>query len=1005
MARLIPQAFRIASAVLAASGLALTGRADNAPSRWAVRAWQSDDGLPNNMVAGIAQTPDGYLWIATATRVARFDGVRFDPVPRDVFGSEFAPHSVGALTSSRDGGLWLLMNQGPLVHAVDGKLRFYASGLPTESVQSITEDGSGAVWMTYRGDTVWRMRDGQVRRLTADDGLPGRTIASFARDAHGTLWFVKGGVLGTVQQDRFEPVAHLPQATVTARVAPAHAGGVWVATNTQLFRYTRDTGLVERGTFQSDQRGDEARALLEDRDGGVWIGTATNALFHFDGSRFEAIATSHREIETLFEDREGNIWVGTGGGGIDEVRPRTVELAYAPGVPLESVQSLAEDTSGRLWAVAPSGSLLRREGDRWTNLSERPDAPRGLVSCVTADTAGGVWIGTRNHLLHHWSHGTVRTWRDTDGLGMRNIHTLLLARNGDLWIAGNGPESIQRLRDGALTTLSLPTNVRVIRAATQDAAGNVWFGTSRGVLLRVAGDRVVDETSAMGGIRSIRCLAADDDGGIWIGFADYGVGYLRDGRFAVVGSERGLRDDGISAVLADGAGWLWFASNRGIFKVRRDDLRHALAQPDARVRPVVYGRSEGVPSLQALGGASPNCVRTRDGRLWLPMTTGLAIVNPQSVREDPVPPPVLLRQVTVDEAVVASYGGPIPVASGVDPRTVGDGLRLAPEHRRIEFEWTALSFLAPENLRFRYRLDGFDEKWTDGSANRVATYSRLPAGRYAFRVQAALGSGAWSEMQPPLAFTVEPFLWQTWWFQLVAIGIFTGAVAASVRYVSFRRLRRRVRALEQQAALEKERARIARDIHDDVGNRLTKITLLSGLALQDRTEPERAAEHIAKISSTARQITDSLDEIVWAVNPRNDTLAHLIDYIGQFALEFLHAAGLRIELDLPDRVAERTVPAEVRHNLFLVVKEALNNTVRHAHARSVRVQIAATAAMLDIVVADDGHGFARSGDDAGDGLRNMRQRAAEIGGEFELQSTPAGTTLRLRYRWVAPPTN
>jgi signal transduction histidine kinase/ligand-binding sensor domain-containing protein len=979
-------------------------RADEpAHSPWAVRSWRSDEGLPNNMVLGIAQTPDGYLWFATSTRVARFDGVRFDAAARDVFGPEFAPHTVGALTESRDGGLWLLMNQGPLVHAQGGELRFIASGLPAENVLSVTEDGEGGVWLTYRGETVWRVRGGKVKQLTAEDGLPGRTIASFARDPGGTLWFVKGGVIGVTRGDRLESLAQLPKLNVTARVAPARAGGVWVATNNQLFRYTSEGGLVDCGIFQPDQRGDEARALLEDRNGGVWIGTATNALFHYDGRTFEPIATSHREILCLLEDREGSIWAGTGGGGADQIRPRTLELATAPGMPLESVQSLTEDTAGRLWAAAQNGSLLRHDPDGWVNVSALPESPPGLVSTVAADRQGGVWIGTRNRLLHHWVGGAFTTWRDTSGLGLRNIHTLFVARNGDVYIAGNGPEMLQRWRDGKIVTLPLPANVRVIRAAAEDTAGQVWFGTSRGLLLRIDGDRVIDETPLMGSIMSIRCLTADPAGGLWIGFADFGVGRLQDGHFARVASDQGLPDDGVSQILIDDHDWIWCGANQGIFKVRRDELDQALASRNARVRPIVFGRSDGVPSLQAMGGGSPNTVKARDGRLWMTMTSGLVAINPQPVRDDPGPLPVLLRSVTVDDVVVASYGGPLPVSAGIDLRKVGAGLRLPPEHRRMEFEWTALSFSAPENVRFRYKLDGFDDTWTDGSARHVATYSRLPAGHYAFRVQAALGSGNWSEMKSPLVFVVEPFLWQTWWFQLAVLAGFTASIAATVRYVSFRRLRSRVRALEQQAALEKERARIARDIHDDVGNRLTKITLLSGLALQDRTEPERAAEHIAKISSTARQITDSLDEIVWAVNPRNDTLSHLIDYIGQFALEFLHAAGLKVALDLPERAPERMVPAEVRHNLFLVVKEALNNTVRHAQAQTVQVRIATTAAELVVTITDDGRGFARgAAPAAGDGLRNMRQRITEIGGEFDLQSTPGGgTAIRLQYRWVA----
>ncbi len=972
-------------------------------ARWAVRSWQSDDGLPNNTVLSLAQTPDGYLWVATATRLARFDGRQFEIIPREIFGPAFARHLVGAVRPSRDGGLWLAMDQGPLVHASAGQLQFFAAGMPKENVQTMTEGSDDSVWLTYRGGSVWRVHDGRAQRLTAGDGMPVRSSGNFARDSVGTVWFAKGGAIGVVENDRFKTLVELPRNRAPAEIAAANGGGVWIATNTDLYRDAAGQGLIRCGSFQPDQRGDEASALIEDRRGGVWIGTAVNGVFHYDGATFERITTTHREISSLLEDREGNIWIGTIGGGLDQVRPATVALESAEtGMPFESIVAVTQDTGGRVWTVAQNGWLLRRDANRWTNVSAQKDWPGGLASTVAADPNGGVWIGTKNRLLHHWLNGAYVTIGEKNGLAMRNAHALLVTRGGDVWIGGNAPTSLQRWQNGQLTNWKVPSDLRVIRAAIEDAAGVVWFGTSRGVLLRIAGDRVVDETPKMGGILSIRCLAPASDGSLWIGLADFGVGRLKDGRFVRLGTEQGLPDDGISQILFDDQGWVWFGSNQGVFKVRRDELETAFERRILTVHPVVFGRSDGLPNLQANAGESPNSLRDHDGQLWLPMTTGIVVARSEPRHKELSAPPVRLRRVTVDETVVASYGGAMPVTAGADLQKLVTALRLPPSHRRLEFEWTALSFGAPENVRFRYKLDGLEENWTD-AAGRIATYSRLPAGRYAFRIQAAQANGPWNEMKAPLRFVVEPFFWQTWWFQLVVVGVFTALVAATVRYVSFRRLRSRVRALQEQAALEKERTRIARDIHDDVGNRLTKITLLSNLALKDRRQPEKTAAHIENISSTARQITDSLDEIVWAVNPRNDTLSHLIHYIGQYAVEFLDATQVRLELELPEHPPEITVPAEVRHNLFLVVKEALNNIVRHAGAERVVLRIAADVAGIGVAIGDDGRGFAGApGHDGADGLHNMRQRMTEIGGACEITSQPGhGTNVQLHYRWVA----
>jgi signal transduction histidine kinase len=631
---------------------------------------------------------------------------------------------------------------------------------------------------------------------------------------------------------------------------------------------------------------------------------------------------------------------------------------------------------------------------------------------VTADPSGALWIGTRSHGLFCWKENRLVNWGPTNELAGKTIHTMQIARTGDLWIGEENSNAVQRLRAGKLTTLEAPPkeDLRVVRAMTEDAGGTIWVGTSRGLLLRVEGDRLVRESGrAKSPPISIRCLYATTDGSVWIGYAGSGgggVGRFKDGKLAIVGAEQGLFDDFISHIVADGHGWLWFGGDRGLFKVRQQDLDDRAEQRISRVRSIHFGVGEGLPSLQATFGAAPAAMRSRDGRLWIPMRTALAVVYPDRWSEKSDPPPVVLHRVTVDEHTVAFYGGAVPNgASGVPtPLDLGEPgavLRLPPGHRRVHFAFSALSFSAPENIHLRYRLDDSDDEWREAGTERSADYSRLPAGKYRFRVTACGSDGVWTEPGASFSFTVLPFFWRTWWFGSVLLAAFTLTVIAIVRYVSFRRLRVQMLHLEQQATLHKERARIAKDIHDDLGANLTQIALLGELARQDRAAPEKAGEHVEKISATARQTLKSLDEIVWAVNPRNDTLAHLIDYAGQFALDYLRVAGIRCRLDLPAQVPPREVSTDVRHNLFLVVKEAINNVVKHARATEVWLRVTAADSGLQIAIEDNGCGFDRPAETAGaDGLRNMRQRVEEIGGVCRIESrADAGTRVRVELPW------
>lgn len=986
-----------------------------ATSSWLARPWRSDEGLPNNSVLSLAQTPDGFLWIGTPNGLARFDGVRFEEFAPATFVPE--PHR-GVLAMIRDhaGGLRLAMDRGAVVFLNAGVVRVFLPDherpadrdLPNKALDALAEDGDGALWITYRNGAVCRIKAGKVTRFTDADGLPaGDTICSIACDDAGRVWFVKNGQFGQFRDGKFQALLQLDPAA--ARLAVSHSGGVWICSGFRLLKYREDGRLEDLGAFDPKRTGTQPSVLLEDRSGAVWIGTTFGGLFRFDGSQFESVPTTHPEILSLLEDTEGNVWAGTGGGGLNRIRPRAVELESTDsGLPFEAVQSLAEDVRGVLWAATQNGSLARRADGRWQSVPPNANANwLGDATCVTADARSNVWIGTREHRLLCWRDGAFVAWGDVDQIKGQTVHTLVVGRNGDLWLGEETPTAIQRLRDGKVEDFNLPPDIRVIRAATEDAAGNVWFGSSKGVLLRITGDRVHDETArTTGSPFSIRTLYATQDGSVWVGYAGWGVGRIKAGSFAMIGTKQGLFDDYVSLIVADGRGWLWFGANRGLFKVAQHELDDVADGRAARVRSIHYGRGEGLPGLQANFGAAPGACRTREGRLWLPMRTHLAIVDPERLPEISTPPAVLLTRVAIGDRTVARYGGVLPVTKEdgqevLDLQQPNLALRLPPDHRRVAFEFTALSFVGPENVHFRYQLEGSGEGWVDAATQRSNVYPRLPAGDYRFRVTACNHFGVWNETGAALSFVVAPFFWQTWWFRFATLGGFTAAVIAMVRYVSFRRLRRRLLVLEQQAALHKERARIAKDIHDDLGANLTQISLLGELAEQDRGAPDKVVEHIRIISTTARCAVKSLDEIVWAVNPRNDTLAHFIDYTGQFAVDYLRVAGLRCRLDLPEQTPERELSTDMRHNLFLVVKEAINNTVKHAHATELRLSVSVTEERLQIAIEDNGRGFDQAPTDAGaDGLRNMRQRAADIGGQCWVQGRPgAGAKVTVELPW------
>ena len=960
-------------------------------SAWLTRIWQTDDGLPNNNIHAIVQGQDGYLWVATPVGLMRFDGDHFTKFPLTDFLGETDP-SIYTILPSHAGGLWVVPVYGLTVGVSPefSPVLLPKTGFPKLTPSVVIEDGAGSLWLGY-SSTIYQVKNGQVAQLTGGQGVPAGRVQGLVRDSVGNVWLVKGNHVGVFRDGQFQQLASL--ANGLFHLAAARTNGVWITSDSHLLRCDEQGTLQDLGVFEPENLHADATVVMEDHTGAVWVGTDGGGLFRLGESGFEKIGGVYPYILSLAEDQEGNIWVGTAGGGLVRVSKRGIQLesVASDSSPVE-IESICEDANGMLWGATRDGRLVVRTNGEWQ--TALPDAHwLGQVTCVAADSKGAIWIGTKNRKLHRWLNNEYKTWGAKEGLDNRSIVALLPGSNGDVWVIEEGNSRVQCLHEGQFHNLRLPRDIDGISALAEDTAGNIWFGSTGGELLRAKGNQLVNETPRLPvSGRPICCLYATPDGSLWIGCGGGGLMRLKNGRFTRIGVEQGLTDSYISQIIGDDEGWLWFGTDHGVFKIRQQELEQAMTNRTVQLRPVLYGRNEDLASLEAIfSTASPNilprALHSRDGRVWLLMHTGLVVADPEILRSNAGLPSALLTQVTVDNQPLAAYGGIEQTSSIVNLKTLQSPLRLPPSFRHLEFDFTAINFSAPENLHFRYQLAGFDNDWIDAQSERRAIYSRLTTGNYQFRVEASNGDGSWKEALAPLSITVTPFFWQTWWFRLATLALFTSIILGIARYVSFQRLRSKLRALERQAALDRERARIARDIHDDLGGSLTQIMLLSGLVSRDRSEPDKADGHAQRISSAAKQVTDTLDEIVWAVNPHNDTLPHLINYIGGFTAEFLKTTGLKCCMNLPVHPQEQFVSSEVRHTLFLVVKEALNNIARHAHASEVSLKIVTDEKSMNILIEDNGCGFENEPPNGcADGLRNMRQRMQEIGGQFQVES-------------------
>ncbi|HVU27159.1 MAG TPA: two-component regulator propeller domain-containing protein [Verrucomicrobiae bacterium] len=972
-------------------------------SNWFARVWQSDDGLSDNNVTGVAQTSDGYLWVATQGGLVRFDGVQFKRLSLPtILGMPVG--MIRALTVCNGDHLWLALEGGVVISVSPYETKIYttAQGLPGVRPASITEDADGSVWVGYWDDSACRIANGEVKRFTNKEGLPYTGFCSLVTDVKKQLWFAEGNHVGIFRDGRFASLITTPGRL--AGIAAKDDGGIWIVAGRKLFKYETGETLTQVAELPASGENIEPLALFEDRTKAVWIGTAANGLFRFDGTNVSHVRASHEEVRSVTEDREGNIWVGSSGSGLSRLSLRALELlGVEHGLPFETVQSVCEDADSNLWVVAPNGSLVRQQGKDWQLMNGNPEWPGGQASCVAADEIGKVWIGTVNNGLYEWNDGHYSVIRKTNGLASDKVWTLMTDSQNDIWISLSNPNCVERLRDGKFQKFDLPVGSHFARAMVEDAAHVIWMGTEDGKLLRVKDGVLSDETArTLTKLVPIRCLQATADGSLWIGYASAGLGRLKDGRFTQIGAEQGLPDDFISQILPDDFGRLWIASNKGIFEVQQPELETA-GEPVKNVQPMLFGKNEGLPSLQANFGYGPNFIRLRDGRLCFSMLTGLVMVNPQKISIHQQAVPVLIERVSVDGKILPFPGynqllGNELTASN-EFQSV-HALEIPPEHRELKIDYNALGFAAPQNVRMRYQLLGYDRQPVE-TTQRSVTYSQIPPGRYQFQVTACNDSGVWNQTGAQLNFIVDPFFWQTWWFRAAALLAFTGVIVVAIYYISVRRLHRKVWRLEQESAVEKDRARIAKDLHDDLGAHLSQIAMLSELAQTDLEKPAQARSHIDQIFRNARLLTRSLDEIVWAVNPKNDTLERFVAHVCQFAPEFLRTADIRCRLDMPMDLSSLQLASNVRHQLYLGFKESLHNIVKHAEATEVWLRLKLTDGTIVFTIEDNGRGFETSKvfKNGEDGLLNLHDRMAEIGGRFEQESQPGQGTRTI---FIAP---
>jgi signal transduction histidine kinase/ligand-binding sensor domain-containing protein len=992
--------------LLASTALALNPSLDI--SQYAHTAWTLREGIFQGYIEAMAQTPDGYLWLGTEFGLLRSDGVRF--VPWKFPAGEHLPDSfISGLLAARDGSLWIGTHEG-LARWKDGKLTEYPE-FAGQAVYALIEDTAGTVWTSTGSEDPAR----QLCAIQSDrvqcygsDGSFGKGVLSLYEDRGHNLW-----VAAETGLWRWKPGP--PKLYSVGDFRDQIFGLIEGNDSTMLVAMSREIKRLVNGNLEAypllaDRLQSHPKSLFRDRNGGLWIGTEDQGLLHMHQGRTDrftrADGLSGNTVSSMFEDREGSIWVATV-SGLDRFRDLAVAtVSVKQGLSNNYVRSVVATQDGGVWLGTLNGLNRWKDGTitiyrkhRAQAASRAPGAPvvrevlddglpSDVVQSLFEDSRGRVWVATKDGLAYFEDGRFAPVKAAVDG----SILSITGNSSGNLWLSNVNRGLVHLLRGRVVEAVPWTKFGRkpATFLAFDPARGGVWLGFNEGGVSYFK-DGQVHESYATGdglGEGRVSSLQLDRDGTLWAS-TEGGLSRVKNGSVATLNNKHGLPCNTVRWTMEDDFHSLWLYTACGLVRIARPELEAWAANvhkdPKRTIQMTVFENSDGVSNDLGDTGFTPLAAKSADGKLWFATVDGAGVIDPRQISLNTLPPPVHIEQVTADRKTYEATSQ----------------LRLPPLIRDLQIEFTALSLVAPEKVRFRYMLESRDQDWRDAGGRRQAFYTNLPPGDYRFRVKACNNSGVWNETGASWDFSIAPAYYQTNWFRLAC-----GASFGTLLWWLYRLRIRRISAQFNMRLEERvgERTRIAGELHDTLlqsfqGLMLrfqTALELLPARPLEAKQALEGALE---RADQAIREGRDAVHDLRSATVVGTDLAQAVTTIAEEFTASDANPKAARFSVVAEGRPRKlRLVPQD---EIYRIAREALWNAFSHAQARLIEAEIVYSRSRLRLRVRDDGIGIHPTVLDQGGraghwGLRGMRERAKRIGGQLDVWSRPgAGTEVEL----------
>jgi len=982
-----------------------------------------DQGMSAYIALCVYQDKTGYLWFGTLRGLDRYDGYNFKIYKNEPGNlNTIANASVNTLYEDKEGNFWVGTSSGldkfDRVKETFTHFTPHTPGPGTEwsnDISSILEDRNKILWVgTYDGLNKFNRNTGKFICIRNDStnnkSIIHNSINAILEDKFGTLWIGTGRGLDKFDRESGNFIHVWYDTDYKNRIADKdpkfwintlfqdNSGKLWLGTNGGLIEFNaRDSSFIQYTHNKDDPRSLSSNSIVsicQDSSGILWVATEwgvnsfdlnTKEFTHYFNDEKDPGSLSYNITSAIYYEQSGTLWITTptGVNKLDRTKWPFTQYMHDEGKPESiagnEIYDIIKGKNDKIWVSTSKGwDKFDPVMETFSHYLFGSDFP------IWEDNSGNLWMAIGSGGIYRrdnrgqitrffWqSHG----FPNSSGKEFhQNVNCIYESNKNKFWIGTNeggiyflnpSKNSVTEVRQTKTSILIVYEDSHgLVWATTRDGMGGLMcFNPVKDTLVRFISD---DKISGSIGSNYTLALIEDKSGTMW--FAANGINkYDRSSnRFTNYGEKDGLSSNVVFSIQEDNQGNLWLSTMKGISKFN----------PKTR-QFKNYDKSYGFSNNRFFPDAG---YKTKNGEIYFGGPGGLTRFHPDNIKDNPFIAPIVLT-------TFRKFNEPFPFREEIN---------LPYTDNFISFEFAALSFISPERNQYAYKMEGLDKDWVYTGTRRYATFSHLEPGEYIFRVKGSNNDGVWNEAGTSISIIITPPWWITWWFTTFFWISIAGSIGGTLRYMEKRKLQKKIDRLERERALEKERVRISQDMHDEVGSSLSEISILSELLKRNMGKSEEAETHLKDISERSAEVIENIGQIIWAINPRNDPLDNLVAHLRLYAADYIRKAGIKYSFEIPDSIPAYHLSAEVRRNVFLVVKEALHNIVKHSYASEVQVCVNFLDDKMKITIKDNGKGFSiDQSSGSGNGLSNMQKRIENIGGEFKIESEPGyGTGINI----------